>query len=349
MKVESSTWGETPSGEKITRFRLTNQHGQFVGLTDWGATLLEVVVPDREGKLANVNLMFEQLSGYLGSHPHFGGTIGRFANRIAQGRFAIDGKVYELAINNGPNHLHGGEVSYDHRHWQAEPFDRGDAAGVRFTLIDPDGFEGYPGTVTVQTEYTWNNQQELTIRFTATTDAATHINLTNHSYWNLAGAGSGSAMQHIAAIEADQFLDVDATLIPTGTFKDVADTPLDFRQPTPLGARLDQLPATNGYDHCYVLRGAAGQLRPAARVFDPVSGRGLEIETTQPGVQLYTANHLPGNASSASAGGHEAFCLETQHYPDSPNQPGFPTTLLRPGETLQQTTIHRFFHQTRKD
>lgn len=342
VKIESEAWGKTTDGTPVTRYRLTNAHGHSVGLTDWGATLLDVDVPDRDGKLANVNLSFDTLDGYLGSHPHFGGTIGRFANRIAKGHFEIDGKAYELVTNNGPNHLHGGKVSYDHRMWQAETFEADTAAGVRFTLVDPDGFEGYPGTVTVVTEYTWNDANELTIRFTATTDATTHVNLTNHSYWNLGGAGSGSAMDHVATIHADQFLDVDATLIPTGKLNDVAGTPLDFRKPTALGERLDQLPATSGYDHCYVVNGKAGTLRPAAKVVDPDTGRVLEIETTQPGMQLYTANHLPGNESSAGAGGHEAFCLETQHYPDAPNKPSFPSTLLKPGEKLDQTTVHRF-------
>ncbi|SRR6056297_132494 len=342
VKIESELWGQAPDGTQVTRYRLTNRHGNSIGLTNWGASLLEVMVPDRDGQLANVNLSFDTLEGYLGSHPHFGGTIGRFANRIAKGRFEIDGKVYELAINNGPNHLHGGKISYDHRMWEAETFEEPNGAGVRFTLVDPAGYEGYPGTVNVVTEYRWNDDNELLIGFTATTDATTHVNLTNHSYWNLNGAGSGSAMDHVATIHADQFLDVDATLIPTGQQNDVAGTPLDFRHPTELGARLDQLPATNGYDHCYIVRGAAGTLRPAAKVVDPDSGRVLEIETTQPGMQLYTANHLPGNESSAGAGGHEAFCLETQHYPDAPNHPAFPSTLLKPGEKLSETTIHRF-------
>ncbi|QDS93862.1 Aldose 1-epimerase precursor [Roseimaritima multifibrata] len=342
VKIESSAWGKTSDGTPVTRYVLTNSHGNSVGLTDWGATLLEVIVPDRDGKKANVNLSFDSLDGYLGSHPHFGGTIGRFANRIAKGHFEIDGKSYSLVINNGPNHLHGGNTSYDHRMWSCETFEEAAGAGVRFTLVDPDGYEGYPGNLTVVTEYRWNDANELTIQFTATTDAATHVNLTNHSYWNLAGAGSGSAMGHVAAIEADELLDVDETLIPTGTFNSVEGTVFDFRKPTAFGDRVDQLPATSGYDHCYVVRGTVGELRAAARVVEPKTGRVLEIETTQPGMQLYTANHLPGNDSSAGAGGHEAFCLETQGYPDAPNKPTFPTTLLKPGETLKETTIHRF-------
>lgn len=342
VTIDQQLWGQTLAGQPVTRFTLTNAAGHSVGLTDWGATLLEVRVPDRQGTLANVNWSFAELPPYLAGHPHFGGTIGRFANRIAEGRFEIDGQTYNLAINNGPNHLHGGKVSYDHRLWQAETFLDGESARVRFSLHDPDGYENYPGNVQVTTEYTWSPDSVLTIRFIATTDAPTHINLTNHSYWNLAGIGSGSIHDHVAKIEADHFLDVDADLIPTGQFNEVAGSPLDFRQPTALGQRIDQLSETGGYDHCYVVRGSAGSLRPAATVIDPQSGRQLTIETTQPGMQLYTGNHLPGDASSAGAGKHDAFCLETQHYPDAPNRPEFPSTRLNPGQKLEQTTRHRF-------
>jgi aldose 1-epimerase len=216
------------------------------------------------------------------------------------------------------------------------------AVGVKFSLTSPDGQEGYPGTVNATVVYSWNDADELKIEFTATTDAPTHVNLTNHSYWNLGGAGSGSAMDHVVTIEADQWLDVDESLIPTGTLNKVDETVLDFRTPTPLGNRVDELTGTKGYDHCYVVRGDVGILRAAAKVVDPKSGRMLEIETTQPGVQLYTANHLPGNERSNGFGGHEAFCLETQHYPNAPNRPSFPSTLLRPGDTLHEVTVHRF-------
>lgn len=342
VKIETESWGKTSEGNPVKRFVLTNSDGHSIALTDWGATLLEVYVPNREGKLQNVNLCMDSLEGYQQRHPHFGGTIGRYANRIAKGRFSIDGKDYQLETNNGPNHLHGGTPSYDHRMWKSETYEARDAAGVRFTLIDPDGFNGYPGTVTVTTEYEWNEANELKISFTATSDAKTHINLTNHSYWNLGGAGSGSAMDHICIIEGDHVLDVDETLIPTGKFVDVVGTPFDFKMPHPFAERLDQLSATGGYDHCYVVRGKPGKLRAAARVTDPKTGRVLEIETTQPGMQLYTANHLPGNENSNGYGGHQAFCLETQHYPDSPNQPDFPSTLLVPGKRLTEVTIHRF-------
>jgi len=342
VTIEKEVWGNTSDGQPIHRYLLTNAAGHNVALTNWGATLLEVNVPDRDGQLANVNLCMDSLAGYQQRHPHYGGTIGRFANRIAYGRFAIDGTAYQLETNNGPHHLHGGSPSYDHRLWKAETFESKEAAGVRFALVDPDGFNQYPGTVNVTTEYEWNNANELKISFTATSDAKTHVNLTNHSYWNLAGAGSGSAMDHICILEADHVLEVDETLIPTGKFVDVAGTPFDFKMPHPLAERLDQLPATGGYDHCFVVRGKPGKLRPAARVIDPQSGRALELDTTQPGMQLYTANHLPGNEQSNGYGGHEAFCLETQHFPDSPNRPEFPSTLLEPGKTLTEVTIHRF-------
>lgn len=342
MKIESKPFGTTASGREVLRFTLINLHGYSVSAMNWGATLLDVNVPDRDGKLANVNLSFDSLEPYLSRHPYFGSTVGRFCNRIENGKFTIDGKQYQVTTNAGKHHIHGGNVNFTHQFWEGQPYEADGMIGVRFTLTSPDGQEGFPGTLTATVDYSWNEQNELKIAFTATTDAPTHVNLTNHSYWNLAGAGSGSAMDHIATIYADQSLDVDADLIPTGKLNDVDGTVLDFRTPTSFGQRLDQLTATNGYDHCYVVRGEIGTLRPAARVVDPKSGRTLEIETTQPGMQLYTANHLPGNERSGGYGGHEAFCLETQHYPNAPNRDSFPSTLLRPGERLSEVTIHRF-------
>jgi aldose 1-epimerase len=217
-----------------------------------------------------------------------------------------------------------------------------DRSIVRFRLLSPDGQEGFPGTVTATVEYSWNDANELGIAFTAETDAPTHVSLCNHSYWNLRGAGSGTALDHVAQIEADQYLDVDADLIPSGRLNDVGGSALDFRQPRTFRERISQLPATNGYDHCYVVRGGRGTLRTAAIVTDPQSGRTMTVATTTPGMQLYTANHLPGDQKSNGYGGHEAFCLETQRFPNSPNIDQFPTTLLRPGEKFQETTIHRF-------
>lgn len=342
VTVESKIWGQTPDGRDVTLFRLRNSHGNWVSLMNWGATILEVQVPDRDGKLGNVNLAFDHLEGYLQRHPYFGSTVGRFCNRIGGGEFEIDGQKYTLVTNNGPNHLHGGTVGFDAQLWEAEPFEEPGRAGVRFRLVSPDGEEGYPGTLRVEAEYSWNDANELAYTYKAETDKKTHVNLTNHAYWNLGGAGSGSALDHVLTLAADKVLDVDDTLIPTGILDDVAGTPLDFRQPKSLGADIRMVSETGGYDHCFVVRGEAGTLRRAARVIDPDSGRVMVLETTQPGVQLYTANHLPGNEKSNGYGGHEAFCLETQHYPDTPHQPEFPTTLLAPGETLEETTVHRF-------
>lgn len=342
MKIESKPFGSTEDGREVTRYTLVNSHGHSVSVMNWGATLLEVMVPDRDGNLDNVNLCFDTLDPYLTGHPYFGSTVGRFCNRIGEGKFTIDGTEYQVTINAGKHHLHGGKLNFSYQLWEAEPVELDDAVGVRFSLTSPDGQEGFPGTVQATVLYSWNDKDELTIDFTATTDAPTHVNLTNHSYWNLGGAGSGSALDHVATIEADQWLDVDESLIPTGTLNQVDGTVLDFREPTSLGKRAGELTGTKGYDHCYVVRGEPGKLRPAARVVDPDSGRVLEIETTQPGMQLYTANHLPGNERSNGYGQHEAFCLETQHYPNAPNRPSFPTTLLKPGETMRETTVHRF-------
>ncbi len=342
MKIESKAFGKTKDGREVTKYTLVNSKGHSVSVMNWGASLLDVNVPDRDGKLANVNLSFDELDPYLEGHPYFGSTVGRFCNRIEEGKFTIDGKDYQVTTNAGKHHIHGGKNNFTYQFWDAEPVELDDEVGVRFSLTSPDGQEGYPGTVRAEVTYSWNDADELKVAFKAETDAPTHVNLTNHSYWNLGGAGSGSAMNHVAKIEADQWLDVDEDLIPTGTLNDVDGTVLDFREATPLGDRVGELTGTKGYDHCYVVRGQVGELRPAARVVDPKSGRVLEIETTQPGMQLYTANHLPGNERSNGYGGHEAFCLETQHYPNAPNRPSFPTTLLKPGETLEEVTIHRF-------
>lgn len=337
MTLERTPFGKTSDGSSVELFTLTNSAGNTVQLTNYGAILVSVQVPDRNGKRANVNLGFGDLQGYLAGSPFFGATVGRYANRIAKGKFKLADKTYTLVINNGPNHLHGGTIGFDKQVWQAEEVRQDNSVGVRFTLTSPDGQEGYPGKLDVIAEYTWNNDNELAFKFQATTDAPTVLNMTNHAYWNLAGAGHGDVLQQVLQLKCDRYVAVDDTLIPIGEIAKVEGTPLDFRQPHALGERIAQLPATKGYDHCYVINGPAGELRSCAVVRDPSSGRVMEVLTTQPGVQLYTANHL-----GAPWGQHGAFCLETQHYPDSPNHPEFPTTQLNPGETFSETTVVRF-------
>jgi len=339
MTIETIPFGKTADGLEVTRYTLINSDGNSASVMNWGATLLDLNLPDRDGKLANVNLSFDSLQPYLDKHPYFGSTVGRCCNRIGNARFTIDGTQHEVTKNLGDHHS---KQNFAFQFWELDRVESNEGDVVRFRLVSPDGHEGYPGTVTATAQYSWNDANELKIVFTAQTDAPTHVSLCNHSYWNLGGVGSGSAMEHVATIEADQYLDVNDELIPTGRLNDITGTPLDFQMPTPFGQRIEQLPDTGGYDHCYVVRGKNGELRKAARVVDPKSGRTMEVETTQPGVQLYTANHLPGNERSNGYGGHEAFCLETQRFPNSPNIDSFPTTLLRPGERFEDTTVHRF-------
>lgn len=342
LQITTTVWGKTPQGEEVHLFKLTSADGATVELTDWGGTLVSVHVPDTQGKLANVNLGFPSLEGYLQRHPFFGSTVGRFCNRIGLGKFSLDGRQYTLATNNMGNHLHGGNVGFDAKLWRATEVRLDDRVGVQLSLVSPDGDEGYPGQLETTALYTWSDDHELTCTFTATTDKSTVVNLTNHAYWNLAGAGSGKILEHLLEVDADQYLEVNETLVPTGKLLSVAGTPLDFRKPRAIGESIDALPATKGYDHCYCVRGPAGSLRRAARAVDPRSGRAMEVWTTQPGMQLYTGNHLGGNAASGGFGGHEGFCLETQHYPDAPNRPEFPSTRLDRGQELRETTVYRF-------
>lgn len=342
MTITIQDFGTTPDGKKVALYTLKNSAGNLVQLTNYGAIITSVEVPDRQGVRANVSLSFPNLTGYLERHPYFGATVGRFCNRIAGGKFQINGKTYTLVTNNGPNHLHGGTVGFDKLVWTAEEIKTDSSVGIRFRVISPDGQEGYPGTLEVVADYLWNNDNELLVKFKASTDKPTVINLTNHAYWNLAGAGKGSVLDHDLQLHCDKYLAVDDTLIPTGEMAAVDGTPLDFRQPRKIGERIGQLPATKGYDHCYVVNGSPGDLRATARVVDSTSGRVMEVSTTQPGVQLYTGNHLSGTPSSGGFKQYDGFCLETQHYPDSPNKPSFPTTLLKPGQVFEQSTVMKF-------
>jgi aldose 1-epimerase len=344
MTVTKKEWGTMPDGTPVELYTLSNQAGIEVDVTTFGAMLTRVAVPDRDGNAENVTLCLESLEDYRAGHPYFGCVVGRYANRIADGRFSLDGKEYKLATNNGKNHLHGGNEGFDKKVWQAEPIESDEAVGVRLTYTSPDGEEGYPGELSATVRYELTAENELVMDYTAVTDAPTVVNLTNHAYWNLGGADSGSVLDQQLVIEADEFLPVDDTLIPLGTPMAVAGTAMDFRQGETIGARIDQV--EGGYDHCYLLNKTAdGEMSLAARLGDPESGRVMEVYTTQPAMQLYSGNFLDGSLSAHgnTYNKHGAVCLETQHFPDSPNQPSFPSTVLRPGEKYHQRTVHKFF------
>jgi aldose 1-epimerase len=344
MNVQKTLFGKMPSGEEVDLYTLTNDQGLKVKIMTYGATIIGVETPDRNGKLANLTLYLDTFDEYAKGHPCFGSTIGRFGNRIAKGKFTLDGKQYTLATNDRGNHLHGGEERFDKKIWKAEPVQTADAVGVTFSYTSPDGEEGYPGTLLAKVTYSLTNQNELKMEYSATTDKPTIVNLTNHAYWNLAGAGAGDTLDHEMMINADGYLPVDDTLIPLGKIAPVKGTPMDFvTKPMTIGSRIDEV--QGGYDHCYAINKKNGEkMSIAAKIVEPKSGRVMEISTDQPGIQLYTGNFLDG---TISAGGkkyvkHAAFCLETQHYPDSPNQPQFPSTVLRPGQTYTHRTIHKF-------
>ena len=335
-----------------------------VRVCDYGGVVQSIEVPDRDGRLANVVLGFAELSGYLAADadpqppggtgsPYFGAIIGRYANRIANGRFTLDGAAYELPRNNGPNTLHGGPRAFNTRVWDAVAAAGADGVALRLAHTDADGRNGFPGTVSVLVTYTLTTDDALRIDYEATTDAATVLNLTNHSYFNLAGEGNGTVVDHTLAINADSYTPVDADLIPTGELAPVAGTPLDFTAPKPIGRDLDaahpQLALAGGFDFNWVLRDGGGGPALAARAADPASGRTLTVHTTEPGVQFYSGNFLAGELVGPSGRPyprHAGFALETQHYPNSPNEPAFPSTILRPGETLRSATVYAFATDT---
>jgi aldose 1-epimerase len=344
--VSRAPFGALPSGEPVEVFTLTNPRGIEVRAMTYGGIILSLRVPDRSGQLGDIVLGYDDLDGYLRETPYFGAIIGRYGNRIANGRFTLDDETYTLAANNGPNALHGGLKGFDKVIWAAEPFESDTAVGVSFRYTSPDGEEGYPGTLEAHVTYTLSDNGALIFEYHATTDRATAVNLTQHSYFNLAGDGSGDILGHELTIDASAYTPVDSTLIPTGEVAPVAGTPFDFRTATPIGARIadddGQLANGGGYDHNFVLdRNGLGLLH-AARVVEPNSGRTLDIWTTEPGLQFYSGNFLDGTIMGKA--GHvyahrNGLCLETQHYPDSPNQPSFPSTILRPGEEYASRTM----------
>ncbi|MBI4661577.1 MAG: galactose mutarotase [Verrucomicrobia bacterium] len=345
--MEKANFGKTADGQIVETFTLANQHGLKAKLISYGALLTELHVPDRHGRSEDIVLGFDNLESYLKGHPHFGCATGRYANRIARGKFLLHGKEYQLACNNGPNHLHGGLQGIDKKVWKAAPGQSPKGEAVKFSYFSPDGEEGYPGNLQIEITYLLTGNDELQIDYAATCDRATPINLTNHSYFNLAGAGNGDILNHELRINAGFYTPVDDTSIPTGEILRVAGTVMDFTNPTPIGSRLGQLRSKPvGYDHNYVLnKPHPGELSLAAEVNESKSGRVMQVWTTEPGIQLYTANYLDGRITGK--GGkvyrqHYAFCLECQHFPDSPNRPYFPPVILNPGQKYTQTTLHKF-------
>lgn len=340
-----SSWGQTGDGT-VEIYTLTNVHGVEARIMTYGATLVSLKAPDRAGHFKNIVLGFDSLEPYLGAKAYFGATAGRYANRIAKARFTLDGKTYQLAANDGPNTLHGGIRGFDKRIWQAEPLPASAGHGVRLTYVSAAGEEGFPGELTAHATYRLDDNDNLEIEYGATTTAPTPVNLVNHAYFNLTGDPNAPVLDHVVTINADRLTPVDATLIPTGELRAVAGTPFDFRTPHAVGARIgepdEQLRLGHGYDHNFVLNKVGAGMSLAAVVSDPKSGRSLEVRTTQPGVQFYTGNFLNGKPAAQGGSAYAyrtGLCLETQHFPDSPNQPSFPSTILRPGQVYAEKTV----------
>lgn len=350
--ITSEPFGEV-DGQAVERYTLTNSSGMSVSILTYGATVQSILVPDRDGNVDNVALGFDNLEAYATQSPYFGAVVGRYANRIANGQFTLDGETYQLAINNDPNTLHGGDVGFDNVIWTATEVESPDGPSLQLTYTSPDGEEGYPGTLDVSVTYTVTEANELRLDYHATTDATTVVNLSNHTYFNLAGEGSGGIYNHELQLNASSFTPVDATLIPTGDIAPVAGTAFDFTTPHAIGERIrdasdEQIMIGLGYDHNFVLDRAAPDdtsLIEAAIVTDPATGRVMTVSTTEPGIQFYSGNFLNGGIAGPSGQAYrqgDGFCLETQHFPDSPNQPDFPSTQLNPGEEYTSSTVYAF-------
>lgn len=352
--IQSEPFGTMPDGTEVDIYTLTNSLGMEVAVLTYGGIFQSVKVPDRRGQLDNVTLGFDNLDDYVERNdPYFGAIIGRYGNRIAGGSFTLDGVEYQLATNNGPNHLHGGDVGFDKRVWTVtDTFQDDQSVGLDLTYTSPDGEEGYPGTLDTTVTYTLTNDNEIVMHYVAATSAPTIVNLTNHAYWNLGGEGSGTILDHELELNASHFTPVDSTLIPTGEIASVEDTPFDFTEATEIGLRIrendEQLLNGLGYDHNWVLDRTGDGLEPAAELSDRNSGRTLSIFTTEPGIQFYSGNFLDGSLIGTGGQAYrqsDGLALETQHFPDSPNKPDFPSTVLRPGEVYETTTIYQFSPQ----
>jgi aldose 1-epimerase len=351
LSISSEPFGKTTDGVAVERYTFGSAHGIQVQMFTYGATIQTITVPDRHGKRASVTLGLPTLADYIKNSPYFGATIGRYGNRIAKGQFKIDGKTYQIPVNNGENALHGGPLGFDKKVWKATVIKEASRVGVSFHYVSPDGEMGFPGTLDTTVAYTLNTRGELTIEYKATTDKPTIVNLTNHAYFNLAGEASGTVEDQILQVSADAYTPVDTGLIPTGQLPSVGGTPFDFRRGKPIGKDLrvghEQILIGPGYDHNWVLNNYDGKtVRQVVRAYDPGSGRWLTCSTDQPGVQIYSGNFLTGSFTGLSGRTYrqtDGFCLETQHYPDSPNQPStFPSTVLRPGQTYSTKTVYGF-------
>lgn len=347
--VTAAPFGVLPSGDSVSAYTLTNKEGVTLTAISYGGIVTSLRVPDKSGALADIVLGYDSLAGYLKETPYFGAIVGRYGNRIAKATFTLDGTAHTLAANNGPNALHGGVKGFDKVLWSVTPFDSAQGVGLVLTYTSKDGEEGYPGTLQSTVTYTLTDANEFTIDYKATTDKATPVNLTQHTYFNLAGDGSGPVLDQRVQLDADAFTVIDSTLIPTGEQRAVKGTPFDFTAPAAIGSRIadkdQQLTFAGGYDHNFVLRRTGDGLQHAARVVDPKSGRTLDVSTTEPGVQFYTGNFLDGTITGKQGrvyAHRTGFCLETQHFPDSPNQPSFPSTILRPGQTYTSRTVYTF-------
>ena len=345
MSANKEPFGKTPDGKQVDLYTLTNTSGITAKITNFGGILVSLEAPDRDGNLADITLGFDKLDGYLGEHPYFGAIVGRYANRIGKAAFKLDGVEYKLAANNGENHLHGGIKGFDKVVWRLEDIHAtGNEAVVKLSYISEDGEEGYPGNLACSVIYTLTEDDKLQISYEAETDKKTVVNLTNHSYFNLAGQGNGDILSHELMLNADKYTVVDEGLIPTGENRNVKGTPMDFTTSMSIGSRIGQV--EGGYDHNYVLNSGGGTLALAAKAYEPKSGRVLEIHTDQPGIQFYTGNFLDGSVTGKDGKAYQknyGFCLETQHFPDSPNKPDFPSVVLQPGQKYATQTVLRFY------
>jgi len=342
MSIEKKAFGKTEDGKEVDLYTLTNDNGLKAQITNYGGIVTSLQVPDRDGNLGDIVSGYDSLEEYIKNNPYFGALIGRCGNRISKGKFTLDGVEYTLATNQDLNHLHGGVKGFDKMVWDAEEMQTDEGPALKLTYLSKDREEGYPGNLSCTVIYTLTNNDELKVSYEAETDKDTVVNLTHHSYFNLGGHGSGDTLGHELMINADNYTPVDEELIPTGQIKPVKDTPMDFTSPVAIGARIDQV--EGGYDHNYVLNSSDGSLALAASVYEPKTGRVMEISTTEPGIQFYSGNFLDGSIKGKGTvyNKHSAFCLETQHFPDAPNKPGFPSIVLRPGEKYTHLTVHKF-------